>query len=261
MKIATFVGAIWACRSSSGVLSLSSTARHERSRQLNHASLPFDDSSSRRRRKILLVAGAACTVSPKGALALFEERRQLELCLVSLQRVLYWALGQADRLRDDTASMETLRQAYLETRLGAKAVLTGKIGPGATASVYTVGSLQFPSCLNDLKWHASKSANARKVSDIKEELVENFAFIVEFDGLETLTDPSPRSSLTLSQYTDDKRKFVLRILRELVLPKGQELLYSFDTQTVDRSMQFLQRYYVDEMPATLVEKFRQQESG
>merc|ERR1711966_125326 len=48
------------------------------------------------------------------------------------------------------------------------------------------------------------------LADTAEELVEALASLVEFDGLETTWDPSPRSSLMLGMYTPQKGAFVYR---------------------------------------------------
>jgi hypothetical protein len=80
------------------------------------------------------------------------------------------------------------------------AALTGKIGGGATQRVYSLASVQLPGVLNDLEWHAKRTpgTSQRVVNDLKIDLQESLASIVEFDGLETLLNPSPRSSLTVT---------------------------------------------------------------
>jgi len=191
--------------------------------------------------------------SPANA-ALFSgpERRQLELCLVAVQRVVYWAQSEVDALRAAT-STEQSKTKYLEVRLGAKALLTGKIGGGATSRVYTLASLQLSGCLQDLEWHASQQQQSsnkllvQQVSDNRRTFSEGLASIVEFDGLETLIDPSPRSSLTLSQYNDDKSVYVRRALEELVIPAGNQLLKAFGPDPLQRSLGFVQQYYSSEI--------------
>jgi hypothetical protein len=188
-----------------------------------------------------------------------SNRRQLELCLVALLRVLYWAEYQAQALetvflQSDEGNDERRRKLYLETRLGAKAILTGKIGPGATGSTYTLATLQLAACLDDLEWHASRSGSTadrsykQRVSELRRSFTEGLASVVEFDGLETLIDPSPRSSLTLSQYNPSKAVFVRRVLRELVLPVGNKLALSFGPEPLERSIAFTQQYYASEIP-------------
>jgi len=198
---------------------------------------------------------ATTTAGPSPAnAALFSgrERRQLELCLVAVQRVVYWAQNEVDALRAAT-STEQSKTKYLEVRLGAKALLTGKIGGGATSRVYTLASLQLPGCLQDLEWQASQQQQSsnkslvQQVSENRRTFSEGLASIVEFDGLETLIDPSPRSSLTLSQYNDDKALYVRRALEELVIPAGNQLLKAFGPEPLQRSLGFVQQYYSTEI--------------
>ena len=61
------------------------------------------------------------------AIPLFEkrERRQLELCLVNVLRVQYWATNIAETLQN-AATEEEKKKAYLEARLGAKAMVADK---------------------------------------------------------------------------------------------------------------------------------------
>eukprot|EP00557_Chaetoceros_sp_GSL56_P005296 CAMPEP_0176505180 /NCGR_PEP_ID=MMETSP0200_2-20121128/16351_1 /TAXON_ID=947934 /ORGANISM="Chaetoceros sp., Strain GSL56" /LENGTH=216 /DNA_ID=CAMNT_0017904705 /DNA_START=271 /DNA_END=918 /DNA_ORIENTATION=- len=85
-----------------------------------------------------------------------QKRRQLELCLVTIQRVCYWCEKVASEIkvttRDNGANSATdvIKSSYLEARLGAKAALTGKIGGGATSKVYTISTFQLRSCIKDV---------------------------------------------------------------------------------------------------------------
>ena len=176
-------------------------------------------------------------------------RRQIELCLVAIQRVSYWAERQANALAEKTN--EQRRSLYLESRLGAKAILTSRVGPGSTGTIYTLATLRVPECLADMEWHAAATKNPstnRKVTEAKERLTEALASIVEFDGLETLTDPSPRSTLTIAQYTEAKADYVVRALRELVLPSCQQLLAAFGPEPLERSRRYIDLYFSSEIP-------------
>jgi hypothetical protein len=189
-----------------------------------------------------------------------QDRRQLELCLVAVLRVLYWAQSQADALQV-AATYDERRRKYLEARLGAKAILTGKVSGGATGKVYTLATLQLPACLADIEWHAdhrrpsqtTTTVTPRQVSDWRHEFSEGLAAIVEFDGLEALIDPSPRSSLTLSQYNDNKAVFVQRVLNELVLPTGKKLVDAFGPEARQLSEYYVQQYYSSEIPHSTTE--------
>lgn len=216
----------------------------------------------------------ACNVAaPIGAsaLSLFpttQDRRQLELCLVSLQRVVYWAMSVAQRLEVSTedsafiaggttsnstssalsyeeASERGLRAAYLDARLGAKAILTSRVGVGASYFAYTLAGLQLTGCLNDLEFFNS-DIHATKV-----EFREALASLVEFDGMDSVLDTSPRSSLTLSQYDDKKRAFCLRVLRERVVPLGQQMLRKFPREALDRAQMYISNVYSSEVPPTV----------
>lgn len=229
-------------------------------------SLDFSKTSNQRRRLLLLsgmlggsIAGTFGTADPSrdAAHAAFlsgPERRQLELCLVAVQRVVYWAQYEAAAFRKAATNQDQSKAIYLETRLGAKALLTGKIGGGASGRVYQLASLQLPGCLQDLEWHAgqpnSGSGNRRQqasVSDSRRSFSEALASIVEFDGLETLIDPSPRSSLTLTQYNDSKAVYVRRALEELVIPTGNLLLRAFGPDKLATAQGYVQQYYASEI--------------
>lgn len=174
-----------------------------------------------------------------------KDRRQLELCLVAVWRTVYWA----DALASDLASggglsFETRKQRYLEARLGAKAALTGKIGGGANYKVFALSTLQLPDCLQDLEAVYDKS---RSFAETSREFYESLASLVEFDGLETLTDPSPRSSLTLKQYDGRKEAYVQRILEERVVPLGHKIIRNFPPANVATSERYIQQYYASEI--------------
>lgn len=178
--------------------------------------------------------------------ALFDnaDHRQLELCIVSLQRTLFWAEKVRNRLKDNNASDSSKKAAYLEAKLGAKAILTGKVGGGASIDVYTVAKLQIPGCLDDMVHYKSS------VSESKREFIESLAGIVEFDGYDSLTDPSPRSTLTLSQYSESKALFVRRLLDEKVLFWGNRIIQSFDEGSRSRAASYIDQYYSGEKPLT-----------
>lgn len=157
-------------------------------------------------------------------------------------RVVYWAESVADRLSSEDET--TRKDAYLQARLGAKAILTAKIGGGASGRIYTLVSMELPACLDDLVYYN------RQTIDLRSDFREALAAVVEFDGLETLTDPSPRSSLTLAQYNDSKALFVRRMLRERVIPIGRRLVDSFDVNAVRRAQSYVQQTYANEIPRT-----------
>ena len=179
-----------------------------------------------------------------------RDRRQLELCLVVVQRVVYWASLQADALRMADTTQEERKYKYLETRLGAKALLTGRLGSGATGRVYQLASLQLTGCLQDLEWHAAQQQQRQQqqqISEWRQTFTEGLSSLVEFDGLETLTDASPRSSLTLSQYNDSKAVYVRRALDELVIPAGNQLLQAFGSEALQTAQGYIQQYYSSEI--------------
>jgi hypothetical protein len=189
------------------------------------------------------------------------DHRQLELCLVSVLRVLYWSQCQIEQIDDSMVSVDTdentinrQRALYLETRLGAKAALTGRIsGSGATRSVYTLTTLQLSGCLQDIEWYGARNVQFRRnyVDDLCTSFREGLASIVEFDGLDTLTDPSPRSALTISQYNVNKLKLIRRILNERIIPDGKKLVIAFGPEAYQRSNGFIMQYYSSELPISL----------
>jgi hypothetical protein len=213
---------------------------------------PINKSKDRGRRSLMTSTLMGClTVPCKSASAAFftSDHRQLELCLVGALRVLYWAQRQVALL--DAAEGEDRKKAlYLETRIGAKAVLTGRAsGSGATSRVFSLATVQLPACLSDLEWYASQIRDRRRRSEVSELIIsfrESLASIVEFDGLDTLTDPSPRSAITMSQYDAKKFVFVQRTLKELVVPTAKQLVTAFGLEAYQQSSNFVLQYYASE---------------
>jgi hypothetical protein len=175
-----------------------------------------------------------------------KDRRQKELCIVNVLRLQYWAISSADTLEfsDDT---EKRKKVYLEARLGAKAMVAKKhkVGGGATPRVFSLISLQIKECLDDLNFYGK---NNKRIAQISDDIVESLASIVEFDGLETTQDPSPRSSLTLGQYSDQKALYVRRMLSERITPLTQELVDYFGPDTRVQCEGYVKEYYPSELP-------------
>eukprot|EP00980_Cylindrotheca_fusiformis_P007254 scaffold1525_cov142-Cylindrotheca_fusiformis.AAC.54 len=182
------------------------------------------------------------------AAAFFEkrERRQLELCLVNILRVQYWARNIADTLQNaDTEDKR--KKAYLEARLGAKAMAADKkvkVGGGGSLFVITLKGLQMKEVLDDLRYYAK----SKKMDQYKDDLIESLASLVEFDGLETTQDPSPRSTLTLGMYTDDKRMFVQRMLSEQIIPMTDDIVNLFGKDNKLQCASYVEQYYPNELP-------------
>ena len=190
---------------------------------------------------------------PSHAFGLFPEapRRQLELCIVSLLRLSYWAETAAAALQSDNPDVRKSR--YLEARLASKALVTGKVGGGANLNVFNLNSLQCKGCLTDLVGYAGDTGNKgdkRKMEDLQTDLLESLASIVEFDGLETTIDPSPRSSLTMAMYTDAKAVFVRRTLTERVIPTTNAIIRLFP-DVMSACEAYVQKTYSDELPPRL----------
>ena len=217
----------------------------------------------------LFVAGLV-SLSPSDASAIpflgggAEDKRQLELCLVTVLRVKYWAMGVSksiDSLLQRTGSAlppDIEKAPYLEARLGCKALLTGRVGGGANQQVYKLAGLQLKECLKDAEYWSNLQAKAgdkkdklaaiQRYATASEGVVESLAACVEFDGLETTLDPSPRSSLMLGQYTNQKAQFVTRMLKERVIPNCDALVKCFDGEARERSMRYLRENYYSELP-------------
>lgn len=177
-----------------------------------------------------------------------KPRRQLELCIVSLLRVTYWAEKAIKDLMSENVNIR--KDRYLEARLASKAMVTRKLGGGANYQVYTLNSLQVKDCLADLVSYADDVGKneRRKAEDLQTDLIEALASVVEFDGLETTLDPSPRSSLTLTMYTEDKAKFVQRTLSERVVPPAKALTRLFGPNVETQCVAYVQDNYPNEVP-------------
>lgn len=211
-----------------------------------------------------------------------EPRRQLELCLTTIQRVCYWSerVGSAIRetLRrkdhdDESVTMDLGKAPYLEARLGAKAALTGKVGGGANSQVYNMATWQLRGCVKDVIRYYQEydprqfrsvtlSTSTTPTKDEQAqwrrqrvlfdnavvEITESLAAVVEFDGLDNIQDPSPRSSLTLNQYTDQKAQFVQRTLLERTVPACKTVVGSFGTEKKILVEKFILANYPNEVP-------------
>ena len=107
-----------------------------------------------------------------------QDRRQLELCLVQVLRTKYWAMNVAKSLdtkllspqptnTNSTAVIELSdtqrKQPYLEARLGAKAILTKKIGGGANSNVVKLAGLQLKECLEDARYWCADLAKTNQL--------------------------------------------------------------------------------------------------
>jgi hypothetical protein len=178
---------------------------------------------------------------------LFPEKpkRQLELCVVSLLRILYWAENAAKDLRSEDPDRR--RQRYLEARLASKAMVSGKLGGGSNYQVMTLKSLQLKECLLDLVSYVEDQRLRRQAIDLQTDLLEALASVVEFDGLESTVDSSPRSSLTMTMYTEAKATFVRRTLEDRVVPTTNSLIRLFP-QVEDLCVAYIQKTYPDEVP-------------
>ncbi|KAI2510895.1 hypothetical protein MHU86_3516 [Fragilaria crotonensis] len=166
-------------------------------------------------------------------------------------RVQYWAEAESRDIQINLENDDRVLDLYLESRLGAKAAVTGKVGGGATSRVYTLASLKFRETLEDLAWYARKAKNKR-ADELITDLVEALASLVEFDGLETTLDPSPRSSLMRSMYDRKKLEFLRRMLSERIIPTAQALFNEFDRDVRDICLNYVAVNYPNELPIKIV---------
>lgn len=218
----------------------------------------------------LLVAASATKPSEAEAIPFLsggaDDRRQLEYCLVHVIRVQFWAETVAASIGDALAmappGSTPNKSPYVEGRLGAKALLTGRVGGGANGRVYGLASLQIKGCLKDAQaWYvdsikaASKSRGGVRPTDRRRQLgaaaddvAESLAACVEFDGLDNTLDPSPRSSLMVSQFTSDKATFVRRTLAERTVPACEEFTGYFGSGVQERCERYVRETYPSEIP-------------
>jgi hypothetical protein len=231
--------------------------------ETDHSSINFNLGRRGALRNMIFIAGFATSGIPSTAAEAFgRERSQLEFCLVNVLRTKYWAnflsFSLTTALND---KRERARDLFLEARLGSKAILTQKVGGGANIRVYNLAGLKLKDCLNDsVEWYddfmkaeKKRGINKKTISRSKRDLQEAVDDIiyalgscVEFDGLESVTDASPRSSLTLSMYTTDKATFVKRTLDEKLIPSIESFLGFFDKDLVDRCRYYVQQNYPNE---------------
>lgn len=196
-----------------------------------------------------LLSGGSLIQKEQAKASWFEgkERRQLEFCVVNVLRVLYWAEIESRNLEQavNDGNDNMRKELYVESRLSAKALVTGKIGGGSTNRVYTLASLKLRDCLDDLVFYSTSS---RVLSGLSEDLIESLASLVEFDGLETTIDPSPRSTLMLKMYNKDKETFVRRMLKDRIILTAKQIVGSVDPDVQSRCEAYVQATYPNEVP-------------
>lgn len=212
------------------------------------------------------------------ALNFFRERQQLDLCLVTLLRVRYWAEATGLKMRyllsdvqsssqalisdsnnDSNARIDSIKSLYLQARLGSKAILTGKIGGGSNLRVLTLATLDVKDSINDIRyWYGNIQSDSTPSATINsnvarltlehasEDIIESLANIVEFDGLETTQDPSPRSTLALRMFSVEKAVFVQRLLLERIVPSCDLVINLFGTTKRMTCENFVRFNYPDE---------------
>lgn len=163
------------------------------------------------------------------------------------------------------------KQPYLEARLGAKAILTKKIGGGANSNVVKLAGFQLKECLEDARYWCADLAKTNQLQNngqlkngkrfcnnelqsVEDELIEALASLVEFDGLETTIDPSPRSSLMIKMYDNQKGKFVYRTLTERIIPSCDRYLNAFGTERLTLCQEYVRREYPDEIPVDILQR-------
>ena len=181
-----------------------------------------------------------------------QDRRQKELCLVNLLRLQFWANTLSDKLQTtDISDEDSMKTMYLEARLGSKVMVaeSKKIGGGANQNVFMLKSLHIRDCLEDLTYYVDRSSR-RQMNQYKEDLIESLASIVEFDGLETTQDNSPRSSLTLTMYNSQKSIFVQRMLAERIVPLIGDIVRLFDPDARAQTEYYMKEYYPSEIIST-----------
>lgn len=178
-----------------------------------------------------------------------QDRRQKELCLVNLMRLRFWAESVSDKLKElDINDDESRKKLYIEARLGSKVMVaeSKKISGGATANVFMLKSLRLRDCLDDLLYYADKKSK-RQMDKYKDDLIESIASIVEFDGLETTQDDSPRSSLTLTMYNSQKSIFVQRMLSERIVPLTDDIIRLFGPEARAQTEYYMKEFYPSEI--------------
>lgn len=217
-------------------------------------------------RRSLISTIAAFGMFVKPTYAIFDQKNtriQLELCLVTILRVKYWAekLQILFQLAFDENNTMRKKELYLESRVGAKALLTGRVGGGGNMMVYTLANFRLRECLNDaIFWFkyqqqppGAYKQQLRLLIEAMEEIIYALGALVEFDGLDNTLDESPRSSLTLTMYNDEKGIFVKRMIREKLIPACNSFLFQFNNELFHNSLmssqEFVKNNYPSEIPS------------
>lgn len=225
----------------------------------------FLSSSSSKILSSFIVSSNTLLISPKEINASFlskKERIQLEICLITIKRLQYWAMNVVTKLKDiEITTEQKKKNIYLEARLGSKALLSKKLGGGGNnLMVITLSSFQLRECLQDATYYIGSNAelkNKRKeLEDTSTTIIESLASIVEFDGLDNTIDPSPRSSLLERMYSVEKVNFVCKILELQLIPNCKQFLYAFrtfdDGKVMKRVDDYIFSYYPSEIPISIL---------
>ncbi|GMI60750.1 hypothetical protein ScalyP_jg2158 [Parmales sp. scaly parma] len=143
---------------------------------------------------------------------------------------------------------EDVTDSYIAIRLATKDLLTSK---GASY----LSSFDFR---HRLAIASSYSLNEATAKSLSQELIEQLASIVEFDGLDQLAYDSPRTSLMMRQITQDKIKYVRRTVATILdLLLAIEECYGEEQQ--EYIIRLMTQYYPDEVVLDTIAVIRAKE--
>ena len=130
-----------------------------------------------------------------------------------------------------------------------------KVGAGGNLRVFTLKGLQIKDCLKDLMYYATAmKKNSKQLDKLNDDLIYSLANLVEFDGLESTQDPSPRSSLTLGMYNADKETYVRRMLSERIIGIISDIVDTFGPTTRQQCEQYVAEFYPTELPPSMTKR-------
>lgn len=84
-----------------------------------------------------------------------------------------------------------------------------------------------------------------------QDIIESLAAVVEFDGLDNVQDPSPRSSLALSMYNDSKGIYIKRLLLERTVPNCIAFVNCFESDRRLYCERYIRSTYPNEIPSSM----------
>jgi len=163
-----------------------------------------------------------------------SQKYSLELQLATLARTRsYYSVALRDLDDADYA-----KAAYIDLRLSSKALLTTKIPNGSSSPMlFKLASFRFRSML----------ATSNASTATQRRLIESISSIVEWDGLDSLSSDSPRTTLFERNYSIEKVRYVRQLGESIVQLLDSAVVEVGGENALEKSSSLMLQYYPDEI--------------